>query len=236
MAVRNRFLAFFYRLFLLAIGGYALYLLYKYHTQDVNDWTRPLYYFDFQTLLVAFVVIFAEVIANAIGLPKKTNGVVPGVWSPLFLASLSFTFSISPVTRFFFVDQSGFLCGTASTSCCFSKIIFPSLLLGDYLLFGEKGTVKWKHPDFLEPLSPLLFCLLLLVKAVWQQGFSAVVSSSRTLSFQTGRSSAGNGGWNGVVIFSFLAYLCYFALAYLYVFLNNVFAGAYRRSDPSDVI
>jgi len=222
MAVRNRFLAFFYRLFLLAIGGYALYLLYKYHTQDVNDWTRPFYYFDFQTLLVAFVVIFAEVIANAIGLPKKTNGVVPGVWSPILLASLSYVlFDIVVYATDVWAKGGHFFLGTSINFMLFSKIIFPALFLGDYLLFGEKGTVKWRHPIFWELYPLFYFAFSLLVNLVWGHGFWAVDFFNSGIFIASKSVFAGNGGWNGVVICSFLAWMGYFLIAYLTVFFNG---------------
>jgi Na+-driven multidrug efflux pump len=77
----------------------------------------------------------------------------------------------------------------------------------------------------------------LLVKAIGNKAFP-IVSFFTPSTFQTGADASltGNGGWNGVVLSSLLAYLCYFALAYLLVFLNNVFAGAYRKRTPSDVI
>ena len=90
MALRNRFLAFAYRLILLGVGVYALVLLYTFRIVQPETY-RGFYYFDNQTLLLASFVVLAEVIANGIGLGKKTNGIVPGVWSPLFLSSLSFT-------------------------------------------------------------------------------------------------------------------------------------------------
>jgi hypothetical protein len=236
MAIRNRFLAFFYRLILLGIGGYATYLLFSFRSLS-PEWWRGFYYYDCQTLLFATAIVFAEVVANAIGLNKKTNGIVPGVWSPLFIASLSFTlFDLGGYAILSSSTNSGFFAATDIKVMLLSKIIFPALLLGDYLLFGEKGTVKWKHPIFWSLYPLFYFAFSLLVKAVWQQGFSAV-SFFTPSTFQTGADAlTGNGGWNGVVLSSLLAYLCYFALAYLLVFLNNVFAGAYRKRTPSDVI
>jgi hypothetical protein len=200
-----------------------------------TNW-RGFYYFDCQTLLVAFVVVFAEVIANAIGLAKKTNGVVPGVWSPILLASLSSPFSIFSPTDVWANGQRFFRHARHSTHALQQNHL-PRLFLGDYLLFGEKGTVKWKHPIFWEPLSFILFCLFACSSTrsgAWLLGGRllriAVSLSLRRVLF------AGNGGWNGVVICSFLAWLCFFAVAILLVFLNNVLAGAYRKRTPSDVI
>jgi len=236
MAVRNRFLAFFYRLLLLIIGGYAVYLLYSFRSRGL-EWFRSFYYFDCQTLLVAFIVVFAEVIANAIGLPKKTNGVVPGVWSPILLASLSYTFFDLVVYAIDIWAKGGnFFQGSDINIMLFSKIIFPALYLADYLLFGEKGTVKWKHPVFWQLYPLFFFAFSLLVNVVWQQGFWAVDFFNYGLFISSNAVFSGNGGWNGVVLCSFLAWIGYLLIAYLTVFFNGLYAGAYRRRDTNNII
>jgi hypothetical protein len=236
MALRNRFLAFFYRLILLAVGVYATSLLFRFRMVG-SEWWRGFYYFDCQTLLVATLVVLAEVIANAIGLGKKTNGIVPGVWSPLFLASLCFTlYDLFAYATISTSTNNGFFATNDLQIMLFSKIIFPVLFFGDYLLFGEKGTVRWKHPIFWSLYPLFYFAFSLLVNKVWSQGFFAVTFFDHTAFTAGGEILTGNGGWNGVVICSLVAWLCFFAVSYLLVFLNNVLAGAYRKRTPSDVI
>jgi hypothetical protein len=238
MAIRNRFLAFFYRLILLGIAGYAVYLLFSYRALP-DEGSRGFYFFDCQTLLVAFAVILSEVIANGIGLGKKTNGIVPGVWSPIFLASLSFLLfeSIAYPLVCLATGSSYFVYSNGSYAVMIlSKIVVPFLLLLDYLLFGEKGTVKWKHPIFWSLYPLFYFAFILLVQQIFGQQF-VIVSFFRASTFTSSNALlAGNGGWNGVVLSSFAAWSGYIALAYLVVFLNFVFAGAYRKRTPSDVI
>jgi|LAHS01.1.fsa_nt_gb hypothetical protein len=238
MAIRNRFLAFFYRLLLLGIGGYGLWILFAARALT-SEASRGIYFFDCQTLLVAVVVILCEVIANAIGLSKKTNGIVPGVWSPIFLASLSFVLFESIIypcvclasgTPYFGAYERG------PIVMILSKIVIPALMLGDYLLFGEKGTVKWKHPIFwsLYPLFYFAFCLL--VQHIFDQQFTIVKFFTAANFASANALFSGNGGWNGVVLSCFAAWLGYIGLAYLMVFLNFVYAGAYRKRTPADVI
>ena len=235
MAIRNRFIAFFYRLLLLLLAGYSVWLLFSFRSVT-GEPGRGLYFFDCQSLLFAFAVILVEVIANGIGLGKKTNGVVPGVWSPIFLAALSFVLfdgvvygavSLATGSPYF---QGDFLV------MFFSKILVPLLILFDYLLFGEKGTVKWKHPIFwsLYPLFYFAFCLL--VQQIFQQHFTIVCFFLPSTFAGAGEALAGNGGWNGVFLMCFLAWLGFFAIAYLMIFLNFVYAGAYRKRTPTDVI
>jgi hypothetical protein len=77
------------------------------------EWWRGFYYYDCQSLLFATAIVFAEVVANAIGLNKKTNGIVPGVWSPLFIASLSFTlFDLAGYAILSSSTNSGFFAAT----------------------------------------------------------------------------------------------------------------------------
>jgi hypothetical protein len=236
MAIRNRFLAFFYRLIILGVGVYAAYLLFNYHAVG-NEPTRGLYYFECQTLLFATIVLFAEVIANGIGLSKKTNGVVPGVWSPIFLAALSFVIFDSAVyASNAWATGTDFFVNADKKIMLFSKIIFPLLFLADYLLFGEKGTVKWKHPIFwgLYPLFYFLFSLL--VHQIFNQPFWTVAFfNNGSAYFSTGLFS-GNGGWNGVVICSFCAWLGYNVIAYLIIFFNYLYAGVYKKHDHNEVI
>lgn len=236
MAIRNRFLAFFYRLILLGIMGYALWILFAFR-QVSGESSRGFYFFDCQSLLLAFFVILSEVIANGIGLSKKTNGIVPGVWSPIFMASLSFLLFESIIyPSVVLATGASYFASTSPWVMALSKIIVPALMLGDYLLFGEKGTVKWKHPIFwsLYPLFYFAFCLL--VQRIFNQQFAIVKFFVPSTFANTSAFLAGNGGWNGVVLSCVSAWLGYIALAYLMVFLNFVYAGAYRKRTPTDVI
>jgi hypothetical protein len=236
MAIRNRFLAFFYRLALLGVSGYALWILFA-ARKVAEEPTRGFYFFDCQTLLVAFLVILAEVIANGIGLGKKTNGIVPGVWSPVFLASLSFVLYESilyPITCL--ANGKPFFASVDPSVMLLSKIIVPLAMLGDYLLFGEKGTVKWKHPIFWSLYPLFYFAFFLLFSHIFDIQFEIVKFFVPSNFTNAGGLLAGNGGWNGVVLSCIGAWLGYFLLAYLMVFLNFVYAGAYRKRTPSDVI
>ena len=235
MAIRNRFLAFFYRLILLGIGGYATYLLFSFRSLS-PEWWRGFYYYDCQTLLFATAIVFAEVVANAIGLNKKTNGIVPVVWSHLFIASLSFTlFDLAGYAILSSSTNSGFFAATDIKVMLLSKIIFPALLLGDYLLFGEKGTVKWKHPLFWVIFPIFYFAAVMIAGNFFDGGnYPYDFFDYRTFVF-SGTFLAQNSGWFGVWFFCALYLALFLLLSYWLVFFNNLFAGAYRRHEPSDL-
>jgi hypothetical protein len=109
-------------------------------------------------------------------------------------------------------------------------------MLGDYLLFGEKGTVRWKHPVFWELYPLFYFAFSLLVNWIFQQPWWAVEFFYSGTFHNSGDFLAGNGGWNGVVFCSMSAWLGYLLLAYIMVFLNNCYAGVYRKRKTSDFI
>lgn len=233
MVIRNRYLAFIYRLALLAFSFYALYLAFKYlGALNENRSFFALAYFGTDALLLAVVVLLAEVIANLIGLKNGPDGIAPGVWSPLFvgvMVMLLFDTIAHPIMAR--LDGTSFFTADNLLYVSISKIAFPLLYMLDYLLFGEKGTVKWKHGFFWGFFPVFYFAFIMLTHFTWNATFFPYSFLSRETFADQPSFLANIGGWAGVWFVSVSFYLGFLALSYLTIFMNNLYAGAYRRSS-----
>lgn len=231
MVIRNRLFAFLYRLLTLGVGIYSLILLF---TGAVPTGVAGFGFLSFgiQATLFATGVLVAEIIANGIGLRKRNDTLAPGVWSPVFFAALTYLLASSlayavscPIMYGVYFKEGEFL------MTLFSRILFPALYFLDYLLFGEKGTVKWIHPVYWVIYPVFFFAMSLLCHYIWKFAWypypflDCVEASSGVLN----KTIWGNIWITGVV---FLA--SYLLLSFLMVFLNSLLAGVYRKRDSRD--
>lgn len=235
MAIRNRILAFIYRIGILGFGLATLSLLIL-SEGDNGNYGLSVLYFDTEITLFACAILLAEIIANGIGLPKGPRGLAPGVWSPLALAAVALetTDLLAYPLAMTLVSDSYFTSGSPLVTI-FANIAFPLLFLSDWLLFGEKGTVKWFAPLYWL-VYPVLFFLFNLVRHAIDVNAKVTCSLFDGSEFTTGSTLpswfSGNEGWNGV-IFSAVAMLALFAaVAYAVIFVNNLLAGRYFRKKP----
>ncbi len=235
MAIRNRIFAFIYRIILLGFAVAALVFLVLDEEENGNYFESVLY-FDTEITLFAAAILTAEIIANGIGLSKGANGLAPGVWSPLSLASVALE-----ATDLFAYPSSVALVGGAYfpshavTAIVFAHIVFPLLFISDWILFGEKGTVKWVTVLYWL-IYPVLFFLFQLTRHSISGDATITCPIFDTSEFASNASVpswfAGNGGWNGVVFSSFAMLGLFVSVSYLLLFFNNLMAGKYFPKKP----
>ncbi|MCH4210344.1 MAG: hypothetical protein LKF75_04250 [Bacilli bacterium] len=236
MVIRKRYWAFVYRLIVLFFGFYAMTVLVKDGALDGNYWASFLT-FETEVTLFSLLVVLAEVIANAIGLKMGNEGLAPGVWSPLFLCCLFYVLA-DTVTYFITapIFYGTFIRDGHVQLFAISRIVYPLLLLFDYILFGEKGTVKWKHALYWMIFPFFYFWIVLATNYLWSHDwfaypyFNIVNYASSAIP-----GIAANGGWGGVWIFSGILLIGFVILAYAMIFFNFLWAGAYKKREPDRI-
>jgi hypothetical protein len=234
MVIRNRYYAFIYRLILLGFGFYTFTLLMLSRNYEGN-YAYSLLYFETQVTLVALAVVIAEVIANAVGLNKGAQGMAPGVWSPLYLGTLFFLLADSlaywgsaPIFYGAFIRDSDV------QSVIVSKLVFPLLFLTDYLLFGEKGTVKWKHAVYWLLYPFFYFWILLATNYLWNYDwFAYPYFNIQNFASSSLPGLKAFGGWGGVWISATFIFLGMIFLAYVVIFFNFLWAGAFKKQKDN---
>jgi hypothetical protein len=232
MVIRNRYYAFIYRLILLAFGFYSFITLILSRNYEGN-YAISLLYFETQVTLLGLAIVLAEVIANAIGLKKGAEGLAPGVWSPLYLGTLFFLLADSLAywgTAPIFYGT--FIRDNEVQAVIISKVVFPLLFLCDYMLFGEKGTVKWKHAIYWLLYPFFYFWILLATNYLWNYDwFAYPYFNIQNFASSSLLGLAAFKGWGGVWISATFIFLGMILLSYAIIFFNFVWAGAYKREN-----
>ncbi len=156
-------------------------------------------------------------------------GVSGSLKGPLSLAILSYSIL---GTIFFFSGESPLDLYYLPWQIALS-VLSPLLVLVDYLLFIEKGSVSYSHPPYFA-IYPFFYVIIMWVKP-FITGYD-VLSSCRFLSPQAYMLLdlpfiSGNGGYNGMCIASVLILVIFLAIAYILVFLDHFFGGRFKRQD-----
>jgi hypothetical protein len=230
MAIRNRILAFIYRIILLGFALATLALLFL-DEEESGNYFESFLYFDTEITLFSAVIVLAELIANGIGLAKGARGLAPGVYSPLSLAATSYEAAdlLAYPIACLFVGNDYFAEGRVPP-ILFAHLLLPILFIADWALFGEKGTVKWRYGLYWL-LYPLFFFAFSLVRFGISNSATITCPLFDATEFAAKASLpgwfSGNGGWNGVVFSSFSMLGLFAAVSYGLLFLNNLLAGKY---------
>ena len=229
MVIRDRLIALIYRIVILALGVWTLTV--QLTTNAVNNfWVGFGNYASIVTLF-GCIIILSEIIANAIGMKEKRTTIAPGVVPFLFHGALTLLVSLAVIHPFYcyFVGVNYMKADTLLYSLL-SFVFFPLAILLDWILFGEKGTVKWSYGMF--PLFvPIFYYLFSLMRKLLVSGstYSTLVFDPNTFIMSNHLPeafSAGN-GWAGV----FISILSIFAVItfvdFALILINNLLARRY---------
>ncbi|MBR4274804.1 MAG: hypothetical protein IKQ34_02205 [Bacilli bacterium] len=233
MVIRDRLIALIYHIVALIIGIATLAIQLNTNVPN-NFWAG---FGNYATIVTLFssIIILSEIIANAIGMREKRNTIAPGVVPFLFHGALALSVSLAVIHPFYcyFVGVNYMKPDTFVYSLL-SFIVFPAIVLLDWILFGEKGTVKWSYGMF--PLFfPIFYFLFSVMRKNLVSGstYSTLVFDQNTFLMSKHLPdvfSAGN-GWAGV----FISILSLFAIIVLVDFalilINNLFAKRYVRES-----
>lgn len=162
MVIRNRLIAFFYRLAAL-ISSIALLVYYFQYFKP--EW-RLLSYFGTLASLVYVALLFFETLFNGIDLRRGIKGIPAGFYMPV---SLSVTCFVMEGALGYFIN-----CFIASNFNPF-EIAFYSFMflvpLLDWLLFDEKGTARI-YGSFVSQIVPIFYAVFAYFRAIiWPNNF-----------------------------------------------------------------
>jgi hypothetical protein len=229
MVIRDRLIALIYRIVALIIGIATLAIQLNTNVPN-NFWAG---FGNYATIVTLFssIIILSEIIANAIGMREKRNTIAPGVVPFLFHGALALSVSLAVTHPFYcyFVGVDYMKADTLLYSLL-SFIIFPLAILLDWILFGEKGTVKWSYGMF--PLFvPIFYYLFSLMRKLLVSGstYSTLVFDSNTFIMHKELPeafSAGN-GWAGVFISIFVIFGIITFVDFTLILINNLLARRY---------
>ncbi len=236
MVIRNQIASLIYRLALFALGIASLCVA------GISDSVlSPLNTFrNFGSVLtlVSSILVSIEIVANAISLAK--NGVhrlAAGVYPPVtfVLLSLEVGFLFSHPLSSFLSNSSYFSSNGDITYVLLLSILFPIAYLLDWLLFGEKGTVKAVHLIEVAALPLLYYLISLFNHLIRGETFSYATAIFEPKNFLANSNVpltfSENDGWNGVAISCFSVLGIYLASASLLLLLSNVLAGKVFKNN-----
>lgn len=229
MVLRDQIIAIIYRSLLFIFGLSALIIV------GISDsMAGPLNAFrkygNLLTLLSALIVLF-EIIFNGISLSKGRKRMPSGVYPPIMflLLSLEIGLAIAHPLYCFFGDLTYFSGGEANFYTLFITLLFPIFLLGDWLLFGEKGNLKARHLLDI-PLLPILYYLFSYLNHLIRGDdikYATVIFDEKTFIGNPSLPAlfGENSGWNGVVISTFSILSIYIATGIIIFFLGKLLSS-----------
>lgn len=231
MLIRNRLVALIYRVLELGLGIYALIVLVMADKTEASP-MQSFVYFGTECLFFMVVIVALEVIFNAIDLAKNgINGIAAYVYMPLTLAVMTFLIVDALSYNISAPFMGGYAEGEALQGVLLAHVFVPLAFLTDYLLFLEKGTVRWRHALYwlIYPVS--YFALIMSAHYIYKNDFYPYpfLNHERFASADNPEILSGNVGWNGVIIVLASILAGFICVSFLVIFLNNILAGKYRR-------
>ena len=220
MIIRNRLAALLFRssAFVLSI------CMFVFHFHKAGAFAPHLYnYFYVLSALYTIIIFGMMIIFNAIDLRHGLFGVPSSVFAPLGLTLVCFSL-ITIIGNLTYLLPLGLL--DLSYHSIAINFIIPAFAIANWLLFEEKGTVKFASV-VLWSVLPMLYIGIELIRAVtW--GTEPIFGVSRYpypfMDFDK------NGVWEtwGQIV---LVAAIFFVISLLTVFLNNLVAGKYKKRE-----
>ncbi len=231
MLVRNRLISLIYRIIELGLSIFTLAILIVVDKTESNP-IKSFVYYGAQCLLFVAAIVLIEVIANAIDLWRNgIKGIPSSANSSLTLAVLSYLLVDAFIYNLSAPFLGGYAEGEALISALCAHIFLPIVFALDYFFFLEKGTVRWSNALYwmIYPIS--YFIIVLSAHYFWNNNFYPYpfLNHERFVDPSSPEILSGNLGWNGVLIVLGSIAIGFLFVSFLVVFLNNVFAGKYRR-------
>lgn len=227
MVIRNRLASLIYRALEAAIAIYALVAVF---TSPLKD-TRPFNYFSTEADIYVLVIVFLAFVFNLIDLIRHgQNGLAAYVYMPLTNAGVTYLL----------VDALGYWilyptihgvpwADGMGMAAIVSHLVLPVVVFLGWLLFDEKGTVKYHHALYFLAF-PLFYIIYSEVAHIlFQDNFFPYSLMRPSFYSESPSFLSGNGGWNGVVVTMVLILLAFYLVGLSLIFFSNLLAGKYKR-------
>lgn len=230
MVIQNRLMSLIYRSITFGIAVAALVMLcYCYRTFGTWELVR----FDILITTFTIVVLVIEIIVNSIDLKNGIRGKIAPIWPPLmaamviYEASDIFIFAISRA-----ILHADYLILESEVMTIFAHLLLPILVILDWLLFAEKGTVKWSQ-SYMILFFPIFYSGAILILETIQQSNALSLMYVSALNFVQGSSSpewmTQASGLAGVAFVTGICFVVFIVITVLFIFFNDLIAGKYRH-------
>ena len=221
MIIRNRLFALLYRIvaFILTVTTIAL------SVEEAHrcgyQWVVLINYFEFLVAFAAMIIFGLLIIFNSIDLKKGINGIAAGIYMPVALGLVSFSFLNLIAFTCYTIPTEGHSYGLPQFLL---NIGIPLLVIADWVLFEEKGTVKWPLISFYVLLQTIYMMFMLVRKDVWSD---VTLFNGRMVPYPFFDAENLK---QGLLVLSIVIYIVGgSAISSLTVLLNNIFAGKYKN-------
>lgn len=230
MVIRNRLAALIYRSIISILGIVSTIVLIS--TNIENGFWNSFFAYPTIVTLLGTLVIISETIANAVGMKNNLNTLAPGVVPMIFHGGLTLEVSLCVLQiPYLMLFNKNFFEGS-TVYILLAFIIFPGAYLLDWLLFGEKGTVRWSYGMF--PIFFPVFHYILSLMTHFIMGSETYLNkifdpeTFKSLTHLPEVFVAGD-GWAGVLISTLVALVVVVATDFLLILINNLLAGRYSK-------
>lgn len=233
MAIRNRLISLIYRSVLLIIAVTTLIVSYPIFA-DVGGFGAFISSFEAQTTVFATLIIAIEVLIGALTMKYQRQALPSGVWTPLYVASISFVLyaeMVAPILCLVF-NTTPYFPPSSVSGAILLRIVLPIMYLLDYILFGEKGTATYISVT-MWVVYPAMYVLLFgLIGSFNEYGtYFYPFLAGETFAHMDNFLSANEGGIG--VLFATIGFaVAYMPVGIFMVFLSDLLSGKFiRRSD-----
>lgn len=219
MPIRNRLISLLYRVVAFAVSVFTLVSLFA----EGPGWST-LCFFGAEVNLVICIFLGFVIVFNLIDLIKHGVSGMPAGPNMAFSLSLCTMAVLTSIVYFSVIGpRDGFV---FSLSSILSRIVMPVLLLTEWILFEEKGTVHWWDP-FYWLIYPIFYGTFMLLRPIiWTNAW--LINGSIYPYYFLNYSALGGGvttGW----CFGILG-IC-FVIGESIIFFNNLLAGRFRHPN-----
>lgn len=230
MVIRNRLVALLYRLAAFSLEVYTLTLMIPLDTLAGNR-SYAFVYFGGEVNLLAAFLLALEIIFNTIDLFRHgLSGVAAYVYMPISLGLVAYFTADAIAYSWGSQFLNGYATGRTLVMVVMSHAVMPLLVFFDWILFDEKGSVKWVTP-FEWLFYPFFYYLFIMLDHyVWKSDLPYDFLDNRYFArWPYPNFLSENNGWNGIVLSGLSALACFMVLSFFLIFLNNFLAGQYRK-------
>jgi hypothetical protein len=220
MMIRNRLLSLLYRIAAFGIAVWTCVLV------GAENQSLFFGYFSVQSQLITTIAFGLLIIFNFIDLLRHgIHGVPAGIWMPVSLAFLCYSFvtgTVGNVYAFFGLSYS--------LNVILVQIVVPILFLVDWILFEEKGTVKWWHAFYWMIFPSFYLAFIFIRPKIWPNTEFTLLGKTSLYPYDIIDPNAH--GWTQVLLVSLAAVFAFFLVGLVLIFFNNLMAGRFRRRGP----
>lgn len=233
MVIRNRLLAFIYRLLASIIGILGLVFVFQVDKIDQLN-ANPLRYFGTLTTLYTVCVLLIETIISLLGLRKKAKKGVPQTFGQILFVSIALEMSLlmgHPLYYLFihcFNVSQAYFAYDRLWAQLFMYVLIPLVSFFDWLLFSEKGNWKWHWVIYFITI-PLFYTVFSFLNHYIRTSttFATLIFDPNT--FLNYPLLGELDGWAGVLISSSLMFALYVGVAFFMIFLSFFAGGKYAK-------